>query len=280
MRVLPRVEPRLCPRDQSRRGRGNRGLPDLLNPDARTEDDCVARMAAVAGSDPRIALVGAQILLEDGVTQKRRRQPSAPDRHLAGGRVRRGARGGRAARRGGRLGRLLLIRRAAFDDLGGFVEEFFLYYDDVDLAWRARIAGLRVVYCPMRRSRTATSSPPWAQVALPGAQQAVQRPGQLRSADAPPPGPPAARDRARPARGRRPRGLALGEARKLRRAFRLRRRLRAQRRAVQSSRRRADAEVLALMDDRRDSALLSEGSAALANAFCVPYMGLMRRLLR
>jgi GT2 family glycosyltransferase len=27
-------------------------------------------------------------------------------------------------------------------------ETFFLYCDDTDLAWRARIAGLRVVFCP------------------------------------------------------------------------------------------------------------------------------------
>ena len=34
------------------------------------------------------------------------------------------------------------------------------------------------------------------------------------------------------------------------------------------------------MDDRLDSALLSQGSAALANTFCVPYMRLVRRLIR
>src|SRR5205807_9143477 len=45
-------------------------------------------------------------------------------------------------------GACCLIRRDAFTRLGGFVDSFFLYYDDADLGWRARIAGLRVVYCP------------------------------------------------------------------------------------------------------------------------------------
>jgi hypothetical protein len=49
---------------------------------------------------------------------------------------------------------------------------------------------------------------------------------------------------------------------------------------VQGSRRRPDTEILALVDDRLDSALLSQAAAGLANAFCVPYMRLVRLLLR
>lgn len=42
-----------------------------------------------------------------------------------------------------------LIAREVFQKLHGFDHEtFFLYCDDVDFSWRARIAGYRVVYCP------------------------------------------------------------------------------------------------------------------------------------
>lgn len=34
-----------------------------------------------------------------------------------------------------------VYRRAMFDELGGFDERFFAYYEDVDLAWRARSRG-------------------------------------------------------------------------------------------------------------------------------------------
>ncbi len=43
----------------------------------------------------------------------------------------------------------MLLRRSLFRRLSGFdSEHFFLYCDDVDLSWRVRLAGLRVVHVP------------------------------------------------------------------------------------------------------------------------------------
>lgn len=52
-----------------------------------------------------------------------------------------------------------LYRRSALAALGGFDETFFAYYEDVDLAWRARRAGLRCVLVPsvIRHRYSATS---------------------------------------------------------------------------------------------------------------------------
>jgi GT2 family glycosyltransferase len=41
-----------------------------------------------------------------------------------------------------------LYRRAMLDEIGLFDEEFFAYLEDVDLAWRARLAGWRCLYAP------------------------------------------------------------------------------------------------------------------------------------
>lgn len=46
-----------------------------------------------------------------------------------------------------------LYRRATFDELKGFDEHFFAYYEDVDLSFRARLAGWSACYVPGARVR-------------------------------------------------------------------------------------------------------------------------------
>jgi GT2 family glycosyltransferase len=45
-------------------------------------------------------------------------------------------------------GSVLAIRRALFEELGGFTEEYFIYLEDLELGWRARMRGLRIVLDP------------------------------------------------------------------------------------------------------------------------------------
>ena len=44
-----------------------------------------------------------------------------------------------------------LYRRAMLDQIGLFDEDFFAYLEDVDLAWRARLAGWRCLHVPTAR---------------------------------------------------------------------------------------------------------------------------------
>jgi hypothetical protein len=46
----------------------------------------------------------------------------------------------------GACGAAFLIPRAIFDELGGFDESFYMVYEDVDLSYRARLAGYRCWY--------------------------------------------------------------------------------------------------------------------------------------
>jgi GT2 family glycosyltransferase len=252
-----------------------------LNPDAHPDAECLGRLAAVADSDAGVALVGAQILLEDGVTRNAGDNPLHPTGISPAGGYGEGREAGEPRDVAVASGACCLMRRETFLSLGGFIDELFLYYDDVDLAWRARIAGMRVVYCPeavvthgyefSRRGRkwfylernrlfSVLANYEARTLALLAPLLLATELGLLAVA---------ARE-----------GWLSQKLASYGSLYRLRRRLRAQRRAVQGSRRRPDTEILALVDDRLDSALLSQAAAGLANAFCVPYMRLVRLLLR
>ncbi len=61
-------------------------------------------------------------------------------------------------------GAAMLVRRQAYIDSGGFDEDFWAYYEDVDLGWRLWVLGYRVLYAPAsvvyhRHSATASRLP-------------------------------------------------------------------------------------------------------------------------
>jgi GT2 family glycosyltransferase len=45
-------------------------------------------------------------------------------------------------------GAAMAIRADLFRELGGFTEELFMYQEDLELAWRARLRGLRIIVVP------------------------------------------------------------------------------------------------------------------------------------
>ncbi|MHB8565653.1 MAG: glycosyltransferase family 2 protein [Nitrososphaerales archaeon] len=49
-------------------------------------------------------------------------------------------------------GTLMLAKKTTFSKLGGFDESYFMYSEDVDLCWRARRAGFRVIFNPFAKA--------------------------------------------------------------------------------------------------------------------------------
>lgn len=45
------------------------------------------------------------------------------------------------------IGAYFLVRRRAFESVGGFDERFFVYYEELDFSLRAKLAGWRSLYC-------------------------------------------------------------------------------------------------------------------------------------
>jgi GT2 family glycosyltransferase len=117
----------------------------FLNPDSEAAPDCLERLLAAA--DDQTAVVGAQILLPDG-------RVNAGDNpvHVTGlswsGRYLEPAEHGPPRETAAVSGAALIARTEVFRELGGHCPGFFLYVDDTDMAWRARLAGWNVMFAP------------------------------------------------------------------------------------------------------------------------------------
>ena len=99
----------------------------LLNPDTRLERGCLETLLAQARSDPRIGICDAK--------QLPREHPKAWDRATG--------------ETSWCSGAAALIRREAFDQVGGFDERlFFMYCEDVDLSWKLWVKGWKCIYVP------------------------------------------------------------------------------------------------------------------------------------
>jgi N-acetylglucosaminyl-diphospho-decaprenol L-rhamnosyltransferase len=139
-----------------RRARGQWLL--LLNPDVRVPEEFLDRVLAAAdrfaADRPRAGIVGFRLRHADGSRQGST-GPFPTLRSVITGLVRRRSRRRCRPLRGRHprespwvTGCCLLARRDCWREIGGFDEDFFLYYEDVDLCRRARAADWSVWYEP------------------------------------------------------------------------------------------------------------------------------------
>jgi len=122
----------------------------VLNPDIRLRDNPFPRLLESYAS-PSIGAAGPLVLSVDEQTEdSARRFPTLLS--LLGKAF--GVCDGRYSASAGKLspdwlaGMFLLLRSEAFSQVGGFDEGYYLYYEDVDLCWRMRLAGWNVLQDP------------------------------------------------------------------------------------------------------------------------------------
>ncbi len=131
-----------------------------LNADTVLEPGCLGPLLDALLADPGLGGVQPRLLqLEEGAGPGD--DPAAARLYSAGQALRAD---GRAVEQGageaqpprlpdthevfGVCGAACLLRRELFDELGGYDESYFAFYEDVDLNLRARIAGWRFAYVP------------------------------------------------------------------------------------------------------------------------------------
>lgn len=138
----------------------------VLNPDTVVEPGTVKALSEALDRDPGLAAVGPRLENVDGTLYPSVRR--FPDLMVAFGHAFLGLVWPRnpATRRYRMLdwdhdrasanvdwvsGACVLVRRSAFDMVGGFDEAYFMYVEDVDLCWRLGQAGWRIGYEPAGR---------------------------------------------------------------------------------------------------------------------------------
>ena len=136
----------------------------VCNPDLEVPAAAVAALASALDADSARALVGPLIRTSTGERYPSARQfPSmidaaghallgifAPDNRFTRNYQRSELDGAAVEIRtvDWVSGACFLVRRSAFEQVGGFDESYFMYAEDVDLCWRLGQAGWRVMYAP------------------------------------------------------------------------------------------------------------------------------------
>ncbi len=130
----------------------------LVNTDAMLEADCMAKLIDLMRSDPRIGMAGPQLLNPDGTRQtsyeavptlatetlnrsllKRLFPTRYPGKHRVIA---------EPAAVEALIGAVIMVRREAVEQLGGFDEDYFFFLEETDLAVRMRKLGRLVVHEP------------------------------------------------------------------------------------------------------------------------------------
>jgi GT2 family glycosyltransferase len=133
----------------------------LVNPDVELDEGAVRELTRFLEANPLVAVCAPRLLYNDGRLQPSARRPASLAAMI-------GSLSGNSTGAFGRsyerylspagspgtgdvdwvIGAAMLIRRLAFDELGGFDPGFFLYMEDADFCRRCATSGWRVVYLP------------------------------------------------------------------------------------------------------------------------------------
>ncbi len=110
----------------------------FLNPDTTIKRNTLTNAVAYMDRNPRVGLAGAKILNPDGSLQESISYRYPGEKYASG--ETKNLEGDIACV----LGAFMIAPRSLIEEMEGFDEDFFLYGEDQDLAWRIREKGLSI----------------------------------------------------------------------------------------------------------------------------------------
>jgi GT2 family glycosyltransferase len=152
----------------------------IANADTALLPGAIDALLAAGEQDPGAGILAPRLLLPDGATQHslhpfwsvrfalafnlgvQRRAPRWADARCLEGYWDRD----RPRRAPWAVGAFLLVRRAAWEDAGGFDPDQWLYAEDLDLGWRVAQAGWATRYVPdahVRHDESSAAGPEWGE---------------------------------------------------------------------------------------------------------------------
>jgi GT2 family glycosyltransferase len=134
----------------------------LVNTDALVEKDCAAKLTTLMESNASIGMAGPQLLNRDGSLQTSYEAvPTLATETLNRSLLKRlfpkrypskATRLSKPEPVEALIGAVMMVRRKAWEDLGGFDQDYFFFLEETDLAVRMRKAGWEVVHHPEARA--------------------------------------------------------------------------------------------------------------------------------
>ncbi len=124
----------------------------FLNPDTGILPGSIAQMIDIFDSDEKIGIVGPLLVGESGNAEEEHCGFQKNPFSLVKSKIFRGANNFvKPLEVDWISGGAMMIKRDLFEKLGGFDENFFMYFEDVDLCLQAKKRGYRVVVNPKSR---------------------------------------------------------------------------------------------------------------------------------
>ncbi len=120
----------------------------FLNPDVALAEDWLEKAARLLASRPEVGLIGGKLVYPDGRGVQHAggtlHYPLATTSHRT-----EGLNEPQDDEPDYVTGAALAVKRDVFESLGGFDPQFWpVYYEDVDLCYRAKLSGWKVIYSP------------------------------------------------------------------------------------------------------------------------------------